>query len=89
MKEGRKYGVAIVVASQGLADFHPDVVGNAGTKVSFRVNNPDSRKVSQFFKARAGQDLVDVLERLSPAQAIVQSPEMPFAVRAQMRRADT
>ena len=29
MKEGRKYGVVIVVASQGAADFHKDVVGNA------------------------------------------------------------
>ena len=87
MKEGRKYGVAIVVASQGLADFHPDVVGNAGTKVGFRVNNPDSKKVSQFFTARPGQNLAETLERLAPGQAIVQTPDMPHAVRVQMRQA--
>lgn len=86
MKEGRKYGVAIVVASQGLADFHPDVVGNAGTKVSFRINNPDSKKVSQFFTARTGQNLVETLERLQPAQALVQTPDMPHAVKARMRK---
>ena len=38
MKEGRKFGVAVVVASQGLADFHPDVLGNIGTKIAFRAN---------------------------------------------------
>ncbi len=87
MKEGRKYGVAIVVASQGLADFHPDVVGNAGTKVSFRINNPDSKKVSQFFTARPGSNLAEILERLVPAQALVQTPNMPHAIKAQMRGA--
>ena len=46
MKEGRKYGVAVVVASQGVEDFHPDVLGNAGTKVAFRCNYPQSRKVA-------------------------------------------
>lgn len=87
MKEGRKYGVAIVVASQGLADFHPDIVGNAGTKVSFRVNYPDSRKVGGFFQGRQGQNIAQQLERLSIGQAIIQTPEMPSAVRVQMRTA--
>lgn len=88
MKEGRKYGVAIVIASQGLADFHPDVVGNAGTKISFRINHPDSRKVAGFFKGGPGQDLADVLEGLSVGQALVQTPEMKRAMRASMLRPD-
>jgi DNA helicase HerA-like ATPase len=33
MKEGRKYGVGVVVASQNAHDFHADVIGNAGTKI--------------------------------------------------------
>jgi DNA helicase HerA-like ATPase len=88
MKEGRKYGVAVVAASQGLADFHDDVVGNAGTKISFRINNPDSRKVSRFFTARNGQNLTETLEQLVPKQALVQTPEMPYATRVHMRNVE-
>lgn len=54
MKEGRKFGVAVLVASQGLSDYHPDVVGNAGTKVVFRTNFPMSKKVAGFLRAAEG-----------------------------------
>ena len=37
MKEGRKFGMSVIVASQGMGDFHPDVLSNAGTKVIFRM----------------------------------------------------
>lgn len=43
MKEGRKYGLSVVVASQSADDFHKDVLGNAGTKIIFRTNYPASR----------------------------------------------
>jgi DNA phosphorothioation-dependent restriction protein DptH len=84
MKEGRKFGVAVVVASQGLADFHPDVVSNAGTKIAFRANHNESRKIAGFFRMRTGQDGSGVLESLQVGQALVQSPEMETAVRTQM-----
>ena len=50
MKEGRKFGIAVIVASQGINDFHQDILGNAGTKVIFRVNYPDSKKVAGFIR---------------------------------------
>jgi DNA helicase HerA-like ATPase len=46
MKEGRKFGVVVIVASQELTDFHQGVIGNVGTKIVFRINHPDSRKVA-------------------------------------------
>ena len=52
MKEGRKFGVVVISASQGINDFHPDVLGNAGTKIIFRTNYPSSRKVAGFLKPR-------------------------------------
>ena len=84
MKEGRKYGIAIVAASQGLADFHPDVLGNVGTKISFKINHPDSKKVADFFTGRPGQDLVSLVQGLGVGRALVQSAEMPFAQRVSM-----
>ncbi len=84
MKEGRKFGVAVLLASQGLADFHADVVGNAGTKMAFRANYPESRKVAGFFRTRPGLDARTMLEGLHVGQALVQTPEMPVAARVSM-----
>ena len=78
MKEGRKFGISVVVASQGIGDFHPDVLGNAGTKVIFRMNYPESRKVSGFIRGRQGQDLPQRIEQLSIGSAYVQTPEMMY-----------
>jgi DNA helicase HerA-like ATPase len=84
MKEGRKFGIAVIVASQGLADFHPDVLGNAGTKVIFRTNYPESRKLAGFIRARQGQDLATRVEQLGVGSAYVQTPEMGYGSIVQM-----
>jgi hypothetical protein len=86
MKEGRKYGVAVVVASQGVDDFHRDVLGNAGTKVAFRCNYPQSRAVAGFLRGRAGQDMALALEKLSVGQAYVSTPDSPEARKVFMER---
>jgi DNA phosphorothioation-dependent restriction protein DptH len=78
MKEGRKFGIAVIVASQGIGDFHQDILGNAGTKVIFRINHPDSKKVAGFIRARSGQDVAARIEQLSVGSAYVQTPDMPF-----------
>lgn len=84
MKEGRKFGIAVIVASQGMSDFHPDVLGNAGTKVVFRTNYPESRKIAGFIRVRQGQDLPAHIEQLTVGSAYVQTPEMPFGTIVQM-----
>lgn len=84
MKEGRKFGVAVVVASQGIGDFHPDVLNNAGTKIAFRANHLESRRIAGFFSGPKGRNLVHILEGLSVGTALVQTPDMTSAVRASM-----
>jgi DNA phosphorothioation-dependent restriction protein DptH len=84
MKEGRKFGIAVIVASQGIGDFHQDILGNAGTKVIFRVNYPDSRKVSGFIRGRQGQDIATRIEQLPVGSAYVQTPDMAFGSMVQM-----
>jgi len=88
MKEGRKFGISVVVASQGLADFHSDVVENAGSKVVFRTNHPMSKKVAGFLRTRTSQDLTPAIEQLQVGVAFVQTPEMPAAARVAMMQAD-
>jgi DNA helicase HerA-like ATPase len=84
MKEGRKFGIVVLVASQGLTDFHPDVVGNAGTKVVFRTNFPMSKKVAGFLRARKSFDLASAIEQLDVGEAYVQTPEMSSCARVRM-----
>lgn len=79
MKEGRKFGIAVIAASQGIGDFHADVIGNAGTKVIFRTNYPESRRVSGFVRTPQGVNAVSVIEQLPVGTAYVQTPEMSFA----------
>ncbi len=78
MKEGRKFGISVIVASQGMGDFHSDVLSNAGTKIIFRVNYPESRKVSGYIRGRQGQDLPERIEQLSIGSAYVQTAEMMY-----------
>ncbi len=89
MKEGRKFGVSVVVASQGLADFHPDVVENAGTKIVFRTNHPMSRKVAGFLRTRSGGELDKTIEQLGVGTAFVQTPDMANAARVSMLMPDS
>jgi hypothetical protein len=84
MKEGRKFGIAVIVASQGITDFHPDVVGNAGTKVIFRTNFPMSKKVAGFVRAKKSVNLSEQIEQLCVGEAFVQTPEMATCTRVQM-----
>jgi DNA phosphorothioation-dependent restriction protein DptH len=84
MKEGRKYGVVVVVASQGLSDFHKDVLGNAGMKIVFRTNHPESKNVARYLRGRAGQDLSVEIEKLGVGQAYVATPDMTQARKTQM-----
>jgi DNA phosphorothioation-dependent restriction protein DptH len=84
MKEGRKFGIAVIVASQGIDDFHPDVLENAGTKIIFRTNYPQSKKIAGFIRARHGQDIVPQIEQLGVGTAFVQTPEMQYSVKVHM-----
>lgn len=86
MKEGRKYGIAVVVVSQGVDDFHRDVLSNAGTKVAFRCNFPQSKTVAGFLRGRAGQDMSLALEKLDVGQAYVSTPKQSEAVKVFMAR---
>src|SRR5262245_46575102 len=70
--------------SQGLGDFHQDVLGNAGTKVIFRSNYPESCKIAGFIRARQGEDLVARIEQLPVGSAYVQTPEMTLGSVAKM-----
>jgi DNA phosphorothioation-dependent restriction protein DptH len=86
VKEGRKYGVSVVTASQGMSDFHRDVLGNAGTKIIFRTNYPESKSTAGFLRGRDGQDLSQQIEQLAVGCAYVSTPDHVRARRVYMHR---
>ncbi|NJM05280.1 DUF87 domain-containing protein [Candidatus Gracilibacteria bacterium] len=88
MKEGRKYGISVVVASQGLSDFHPDILGNAGAKVIFRTNYPESKKIAPYLQPRNPQDVAARIEQLAVGTAVVQTPDMQQGAVVQMRSSE-
>lgn len=75
MKEGRKYGVGVIVASQSADDFHKDVLGNTGTKIVFRTNFPASKDVAKLLRGRNGVDLSQAIEKLDVGTAYVSTPD--------------
>jgi DNA phosphorothioation-dependent restriction protein DptH len=88
MKEGRKYGISVVVASQGLSDFHPDILGNVGTKIIFRTNYPESKKIAPYVQPRNPQEIAAAIEQLTVGNAFVQTPEMQQGVVVHMRSSE-
>ncbi|GAB3277719.1 hypothetical protein GCM10027589_03590 [Actinocorallia lasiicapitis] len=87
MKEGRKYGISVVVASQGSADFHRDVLANAGAKMVFRTNYPESRTTAGFLRGRDGDDLSRPIEQLAVGWAYISTPEHVQARKTAMHNA--
>jgi hypothetical protein len=84
MKEGRKYGVGVIVASQSSEDFHRDVLANAGTKIVFRTNYPSSKAVGGYLRGRTGLDVTQEIEKLDVGVAIVSTPEVAQARKVYM-----
>jgi DNA helicase HerA-like ATPase len=88
MKEGRKYGIVVLLVSQSLEDFAPQVIENTGTKIAFRTNYPASRKVASLIQSKNSKELADRLEILTTGKAIVSTPENPKPALVKMINAD-
>jgi hypothetical protein len=71
MKEGRKFGVSLLLVSQALTDFAPAVIENAGLRAAFRTNFPNSREVARLLQNRKSGDISERLEALRVGEAIV------------------
>lgn len=76
MKEGRKFGVVVLLVSQSMDDFAPQVIDNAGSKIAFRTNFPASKKVASFLQSKNSAGLADKLENLNTAHAYVSTPDL-------------
>ena len=85
MKEGRKFGISLLLISQSLDDFRPGVVDNTGMKIVFRLNHPSSRKAAALLDSRDSGNVAIALERLQVGEAIVSLAEYPVPVKVRMQ----
>ena len=85
MKEGRKFGIAVLVASQGERDFHPDALQNAGTRILFRTNFPASRRIAGLVRpSHRIPDVAAALEKIGVGYALVQTVQMDTCAETEM-----
>jgi DNA phosphorothioation-dependent restriction protein DptH len=85
MKEGRKFGISLLLVSQSLDDFRPGVVENTGMKIVFRLNHPSSRKAAALLDSRDAGNVAITLERLQVGEAMVSLAEYPVPAKVRMQ----
>nr|MDO8109248.1 AAA family ATPase [Candidatus Sigynarchaeota archaeon] len=66
-KEGRKYGISLLVATQQVADLNEVVEQNAQTKIFFQLSPRDIQTI------KPDKEVVPLLAKLKPGQAVVYS----------------
>lgn len=83
-KEGRKYGVGLVVISQRPTDLSETVLAQCGTFLCMRLSNPDDQNYIRKLMPAGEQDLVDSLSSLGRGEMIVMGEAIPLPTRFQM-----
>ena len=70
-KEGRKYGVALVVISQRPADVNKTVLSQCGNFIAMRLSNPDDQSVIKHLFPDNMGDFADVLPILDIGEGLI------------------
>lgn len=70
-KEGRKYGVALIVISQRPADVNKTVLSQCGNFVAMRLSNPDDQNVIRRLFPDSLGNFAEVLPILDVGEALI------------------
>lgn len=86
MAESRKYGLYIALATQSPSAVPNDVLLNANTKIVHALRSLRDKEVV-VQSMNLSHEMVDLLDKLQPGEAIVQSPTIvnPILVKVQFR----
>ena len=85
-KNGRKYGVSMVVVSQRPHDVSETVLAQCGTFVCMRVSNPNDQDYVRAMVPDAARGVFAALTSLGPGEAIAMGEAVPMPVRFQVNR---
>jgi DNA helicase HerA-like ATPase len=70
-REGRKFGVGLVLVSQRPKGLDPDVLSQTNNKIILRIVEPTDQKYVREASEQLSEDLVELLPDLNPGEAIV------------------
>jgi uncharacterized protein len=85
-KEGRKYGVGLVIVSQRPHEVSETVLAQCGTFICLRITNPDDQGYIGNLVPESEGDLVSVLAGLGRGEALVLGEAVPLPTRVQFDR---
>ncbi|MBO3810001.1 MAG: ATP-binding protein [Candidatus Brockarchaeota archaeon] len=89
IKEGRKYGYAVIVVAQDLSDLAPQIIANVGTMIIHQITHP---QYVRFLERQLGlaQHEVERLRNLERGEALVKlsTDPKPFFVRVEMEKVE-
>lgn len=76
--DGRKYGLALVLASQSERHLSPDIIGNAATKIVLPVDQTEVRQVARKF--RFDENKIASLRQLNALCRFAASPAVQVQI---------
>lgn len=85
-KEGRKYGVGLMVVSQRAHEVSETVLAQCGTFICLRITNPADQAYVRSLVPESEGDLVRVLAGLGRGEALVLGEAVPLPTRVQFER---
>lgn len=84
-KEGRKFGLSLIVASQRPSEISPTIISQCANFVSHRLQNPDDIDHFKRIIPRQAQRLLDQVTVLASGEAIVFGSAMHVPARVQIK----
>lgn len=79
-KEGRKYGLTCVLATQRPRDIPPDVMSQLGTLFVHRLTNDQDRETVERACGDLDRGAAQFVPMLAPGEAVVIGPDIPAPV---------
>ena len=87
-KEGRKFGLSLLISTQRPSEVSPTVLAQCGTLAVFRLTNDRDQHSVAFTVEDVSQHIVRQIPGLARGEAIVFGSAIPFACRVKVIRAD-
>lgn len=85
-KEGRKYGLTCVLATQRPRDIPQDVLSQLGTLIVHRLINEQDRNTIEHACGDLDRAATQFIPMLAPGEAIIIGPDLPAPLPLKMRR---
>lgn len=85
-KEGRKYGLTCVLATQRPRDIPQDVLSQLGTLIVHRLTNEQDRNTVEHACGDLDRAATQFIPMLAPGEAIIIGPDLPLPLPLRMLR---